>query len=594
MSDMTADRGSVTGEEGVERAAALEQARVLVEEYAGYDEDAARRRIARRIAADRTRPASGAPGRGAFPAPASLAGRPRPPAPGTTPVDDLVLDAACHVRAARALDDLAWSLAESRPFAELALAAGTWPYGAEPALLFGCLLHLADRMEGAQFWFQYAAGAGSQTAARLLHLHHLARAEVRTARHWKALAGALPADEGLPLLPEVPENLEEALGASVIWTSPPISTQDLTALTAVRGRGGRPPYRLPARLRRAVTARSWSDDPDLGEVFLPGPHVAVAVAQHARLNLLHLTDEANAGALEAPGRPKPVQAGRGTSRARPAPVAMEAVHRALRVLEVVHRYSGGVSLAQVARETRLPQLVLARVTEQLVRANLVAPAGPGAYVAGRALLLTGAASGDGRGHLRETLAWVRDAVGAAVYVARYTDGEVCITQYADGPATPLVDEWVDFRAAAHASAVGKALLAQLGPDARRDHLSRHRPARFTAHTIIRQDDLVRQLDARRPGAPLLDLQEYAMGTVCAAVPITSGPNAECLALSIPAPDPHRLVQAARILRSEAAAVLLALIVAGSAPGTARPEPQRAEGAGAEGAGAPDGILITAT
>ncbi|MGW8780761.1 IclR family transcriptional regulator [Streptomyces sp. NPDC055796] len=268
---------------------------------------------------------------------------------------------------------------------------------------------------------------------------------------------------------------------------------------------------------------------------------------------------------------------------------MEAVHRALRVLEIVNRYSGGVSLAQIARETRLPQLVLARVMEQLVRANLAAPAAPGAYIAGRALLLTEAASGDGRGHLQETLAWVRDAVGAAVYVARYTDGEVCITQYADGPATPLVDEWVDFRAAAHASAVGKALLAQLGSDGRKDHLSRHRAARFTAHTITRQEELFRQLDTRRPGAPLLDLQEYAVGTVCAAVPITSGPNAECLALSIPAPDPHRLVQAARILQSEAAAVLLALIVGGTGPGTSRTAPHREEGAGEPGS-----ILITAT
>ncbi|GHE71893.1 hypothetical protein GCM10017778_66280 [Streptomyces vinaceus] len=587
MSDMTAEPDAVPGEK---LAAALEGAEVLVEEYAGYDEDAARRRIARRIAADRARSASGAPGRG-FPAPASLAGRAQLPALAPTTADDLVLDAACHVRAARALDDLAWSLAESRSFAELALAASNWPHGAQPALLFGALLHLADRMEGAQFWFQYAAGAGSRTAARLLHLHHLARAEVDTARHWRAMAEALPPDEGLAHLPEVPENLEEALGASVIWTSPPISTQDLTALTAVRGHGGRPPYRLPARLRRAVTALSWSEDQDQGEVYLLGPHVAVAIAQHARLDILHLTDEANAWALEALRHPQPTGRARGASGGRPAPVAMEAVHRALRVLEVVGRYSGGVSLAQIARETRLPQLVLARVMEQLVRANLAAPAGPGAYIAGRALLLTGAASGDGSGHLQETLAWVRDAVGAAVYVARYTDGEVCITQYADGPATPLVDEWVDFRAAAHASAVGKALLAQLGPAGRKDHLSRHRAARFTAHTLTRQEDLFRQLDTRRPGEPLLDLQEYAVGTMCAAVPITSGPNAECLALSIPAPDPHRLGQAARILQSEAAAVLLALIVAGtgSGAGGSPTAPQREEGAGEPGS-----VLITAT
>lgn len=42
-----------------------------------------------------------------------------------------------------------------------------------------------------------------------------------------------------------------------------------------------------------------------------------------------------------------------------------------------------------------------------------------------------------------------------------------------------------------------------------------------------------------------------------------------MALSIPVPDPSRLKQAARLLQSEAAAVLLALIVAGSTPPTAR-------------------------
>ncbi|WP_435845554.1 IclR family transcriptional regulator [Streptomyces erythrochromogenes] len=271
-------------------------------------------------------------------------------------------------------------------------------------------------------------------------------------------------------------------------------------------------------------------------------------------------------------QPQPTPAARTFPEGRPAPAALESVHRALRVLEVVNRHSGGVNLTQIARESRLPQLVLARAVEQLIRANLVAPIGPDAYVAGHALLLGEPDSGEGRGHLRETLAWVRDAVGAAVYVARYTDGEVAITQYADGPAAPAVEEWVDFRAAAHASSVGKALLAQLDDDERRDHLSRHPLTPFTTRTLTSRQVLFRQLDDRPPNTPLLDLQEYALGTVCAAVPITAGPNPECVALSIPVPDPGRLKQAARILQSEAAAVLLALIVAGSMrPLARRPE-----------------------
>ncbi|MEU6313202.1 IclR family transcriptional regulator C-terminal domain-containing protein [Streptomyces sp. NPDC047014] len=241
---------------------------------------------------------------------------------------------------------------------------------------------------------------------------------------------------------------------------------------------------------------------------------------------------------------------------------MESVHQALRVLEVVGRCTGGVNLTQIARETGLPQLALTRAVQQLIRANLATPVGPDAYVAGTALPPFDPVGGEGQGHLRETLAWVRDAVGAAVYVGRYTDGEVTITQYADGPAAPVVEEWVDLRAAAHASAVGKALLTQLGPEDRREHLSRHGLSRFTDRTLTSRPALFHQLDTRPPNAPLLDLQEYALGTLCAAVPITAGPNPECVALSIPAVDPGRLKHAARILQSEAAAVLLALVVAG--------------------------------
>ncbi|WP_425573627.1 IclR family transcriptional regulator [Streptomyces globosus] len=246
---------------------------------------------------------------------------------------------------------------------------------------------------------------------------------------------------------------------------------------------------------------------------------------------------------------------------RPACSSLDAAHRALRVLEVVHRHTGGVRLTHIARETGLGQLHLNQALQQLVRAQLAAPITPGVYAAGSALQLA-AADRDRMGELRDTLGYLRDAVGAAVYVASYTEGEVSITQYADGPRTPVVHEWVDFREAAHASAVGKALLAQLGPTERLDHLNRYRMERFTPHTITSREILFDELDDRGPGQPLLDLQEYTLGTVCAAVPIGTGSEPQCVALSLPTPDPDRLQQAARVLRNEAVAVVLALLVAG--------------------------------
>ncbi|MGW1651174.1 IclR family transcriptional regulator domain-containing protein, partial [Streptomyces atratus] len=120
------------------------------------------------------------------------------------------------------------------------------------------------------------------------------------------------------------------------------------------------------------------------------------------------------------------------------------------------------------------------------------------------------------------------------------------------------NEWVDFRSSAHASAVGKCLLAQLDQNGRRDHLSRHKTARLTSRTITNEKVLFSKLDSQSATVPVLDLQEYAVGTVCAAVPLTAGSSAGCLALSLPVEDAHRLRAAAATLNRRAAPVLLSL------------------------------------
>ena len=119
---------------------------------------------------------------------------------------------------------------------------------------------------------------------------------------------------------------------------------------------------------------------------------------------------------------------------------------------------------------------------------------------------------------------------------------------------------MDFRSAAHASAVGKCLLTQLDQNGRRDHLSRHKIARLTSRTITNERVLFCKLDAQPPTVPVLDLQEYAVGTVCAAVPITAGSAVGCLALSMPIEHAHRLRAAADTLNRGAAPVLLSLAI----------------------------------
>ncbi|MER6141234.1 IclR family transcriptional regulator C-terminal domain-containing protein [Streptomyces sparsogenes] len=242
------------------------------------------------------------------------------------------------------------------------------------------------------------------------------------------------------------------------------------------------------------------------------------------------------------------------------------VRHALRVLEVVSHHTDGVTDAGLARETGLPPVHLAQLLRMLRREGYVEQIGDGAYVGGPALALLGS-SGTGRRtavehQLQKSLAALRDSVGAAVYLSRYIDGEVRITQYADSPRTPKVNEWVDFRSAAHAMAIGKCLLTQLDHDGRRDHFSRHKTVRLTSRTTTNEKVLFRKLEAQPATVPVLDLQEYAVGTVCAAVPITAGRSVGSLALSLPLEHAHRLRQAAYTLNREAARVLLSLTIQG--------------------------------
>ncbi|HET9379624.1 MAG TPA: IclR family transcriptional regulator C-terminal domain-containing protein [Streptomyces sp.] len=239
---------------------------------------------------------------------------------------------------------------------------------------------------------------------------------------------------------------------------------------------------------------------------------------------------------------------------------------ALRVLEIVARHAG-ITGSGLARLSGLRPERLTALLRMLGREGYVERATDGTYVTGGAFdRLCSARDRDRalREQLRGTLARLRDSVGAAVFLNHYVDGEVTLTQYADGPATPAPHEWVDFRASAHATAAGKTLLRQLDPAARRDHLARHRPARLTSRTITSRRVLLSRLEAQPPTAPSVDLQEYAIGTVCAAVPLAPAPGggpyrpAGCLALSLPLADAHRLRDAAATLNRHSAPVLLSL------------------------------------
>ncbi|MGW3655560.1 hypothetical protein ACWD6R_07505 [Streptomyces sp. NPDC005151] len=129
----------------------------------------------------------------------------------------------------------------------LARPANTRRIDPDGALHFACLLNLAGSYEGAQFWWQFAAGAGNSTAAYCLYLLHLSRGERRDAAHWA------DQDAHLDSAPAVP----------------PTSRLGIRHSTAQSHR------RVPSpALRAAVQRLTVEEDDEYGSVPHPDPWLA--------------------------------------------------------------------------------------------------------------------------------------------------------------------------------------------------------------------------------------------------------------------------------------------------------------------------------
>lgn len=323
-----------------------------------------------------------------------------------------------------------------------------------------------------------------------------------------------------------------------------------TLLSAVRRRNSfagqipQPRRTSPTKTGRTTGTRPAVTPPSAPPA--PGRSLVWSAAPLRKASLTHL-------AQQVPPSSQPLQ-------------RWQSAQRVLEVLQIISGAGRPVGERHLAWATSLPHQVMQRLLMWLCQQHLALRTPDGGYVPGPALRLIAVAEHGQPGTvIDQVLAGLRDAVGAAVYIGTYSRGEVSITGGADGPTTPGVEERVAFSEAAHATAVGKSLLAQLDFDQRMDHLSRHRPIALTQRTITDGAALFHNLDGHGPNAAQFDILEYSDGVVCMAVPLVIDGEVGCVALSLPVAQRHRLIQAARILSSRSAGLLLSLVLASSPP-----------------------------
>lgn len=234
-----------------------------------------------------------------------------------------------------------------------------------------------------------------------------------------------------------------------------------------------------------------------------------------------------------------------------APTLIGSVQRAMRLLEAACAHQEGAPAKQLAREAGLALPTAYHLLRTLTHEGYLRR-DKGVFVLGEAVerLSASQAQQNRRGMIDEALAHWRDSIGVPVYFAMYREGEIEVVAVADTPGNPAVEEWADFRETGHAHAIGQCLLAQLDDEQRQDHLSRYPVQSITRYSVRDDRSLMRRLDGMGRMKPVVERQEYALGTVCAAIPVTVGNTAATMAISVPAYQADRLLPAAARLQNE--------------------------------------------
>lgn len=239
------------------------------------------------------------------------------------------------------------------------------------------------------------------------------------------------------------------------------------------------------------------------------------------------------------------------------PTLISSVQRALHLIDEVGAAGTPLSAKSLSRRTGLALPTTYHLLQTLVHEGYLRRVDH-LYVLGERLLTLGDPAGAAArtARVQPALARLHEELHAAAYLAVLQDGEILVPQVVDSGEAPRVDEWVDFRLAGHATALGKAILGTLGAAERRDYLTRHELADLTAHTITDPRVLARCLGGAAGLA--VDREEYVLGTCCVAAAVPLAGTVAAVAVSVPATRLSAVVAAPSPVRRAAGRIALAL------------------------------------
>jgi DNA-binding IclR family transcriptional regulator len=278
--------------------------------------------------------------------------------------------------------------------------------------------------------------------------------------------------------------------------------------------------------------------------------------------------------LSAPRGGEGVRGGRG---------GIQSLERGFALLEEIARHRDGIGLAALARRVGLHTSTAFHLVKTLMALGYVDQVAESRrYRLGRQVFSLAAGALDEielKSLATPALQRLARATGETSHFAVRAGARIVVLAKTAGSGMfPMADQ-VGVERPAHATALGKVLLAAMPPDELERYLATTRRERLTGKTIVDAEPLGRELAEVAESGIALDDGEFDAEARCVAVPVHDFTGAVVGALGISGPV-WRLSMA--ILRSKTETVRKAAAELSRALGYARKSPSPLEGEGREG------------
>jgi DNA-binding IclR family transcriptional regulator len=196
---------------------------------------------------------------------------------------------------------------------------------------------------------------------------------------------------------------------------------------------------------------------------------------------------------------------------------VQSVSRAFRILEEVGAAGRPLTVKAIARRCLLHLSTAYHLVRTLTYEGYLVRTRDGRYVLGSSVarrfhdLL---ASFDQPPEVREVLRHLAAMTRRTAYLGRFVSGRILITDLVEGPESPYLEDLeVGLGVAAHATVLGKVLLAGLPRSRRVEYLTDQGMRRFTSRTLIDFEALEYELTTLGTG-PVLEHGQFRDGVSC--------------------------------------------------------------------------------